>query len=151
MEIDRYFERHPASLHIFRWAHARQYLSTPSEHRGLCASLLALRAREAPQILYANTEAITDDSAFPVLCDLLRAGKTWAVNLGEARFSSLQCAELHRTILNSQVAFMYVERNFVGQDTVRLLKDAIRDRRRSIKAGEPAPWLLSHDLSLIHI
>lgn len=143
--VDEYLDAFPDARQTFRWAHARQRLAAGSEAESLTRALRALRARHAPQVLYANTEAASHPSAFSALCALLEAGHTWAVNVGEAHLTPEQCRRLQESVARSQVAFMFVERNFVGPRVVRELKDTIRERRRRVAPGEPAPWLLGPD------
>lgn len=98
-----------------------------------------MRSVGAPQILYANAEVVTQDDVFAELCALMEDGRVWAVNVGEAHFSDAQCDRLIEAVRRSNVAFMFVEENFVGRQVVRTLKDIIRDRRRDTTV---ARWLI---------
>ena len=134
MEWSEYTSMYEVS--VFHWAHAKTRISTD-----LCECLNLLKL-ENVQVLYVNTEEITKESCFDALCELLKVGTVWALNVGEASFSINQCRALHDTILKSNVAFMFLDAILVGKDTVRKFKDVIRDRRRNTVT---APWIISDD------
>lgn len=136
LSIDGYFEAYPEQLDVFQWSHAKHRLKSDTT---LCMVLQYLRSVNAPQILYANGSEVTRNPTFGELCSLLEDGNVWALNVGEAHFSGLQCDRLIESVRNSAVAFMFVEGNFVGNDVVRVLKDIIRDRRRH---STSARWLI---------
>jgi len=137
--LELYFRNHAHTLSVFYWAHARNRIS---KNISLETVLRFLRKQNAPQILYANSEEVTDPFAFKELCLLITKGDAWAINIGEARFTPSQCEQLVQRVRSSSIAFMFVESIFVGSHVVRALKDIIRERRRSTKK---ARWLISND------
>ena len=140
--VDEYAQVHDTC--VFRWSHARARLRSRDESEALDDALRWLIGHP-PQVLYANTPAVTSPGPFASLLSLLRLRRTWALNVGEARFSEAQCAELTQAVRESEVAFMFVDVAFVGGAVVRELKDVIRARRRSVRPGSPSPWTLSDD------
>ena len=135
MKICDYLELHPA---VWHWAHMRL--------RCQCTLADALKYicdnDTDVQIIYANDPAAATVPAFSYLLSVLRAGRVWAVNLGEVEFSASQCAALTLALRQSAVAFMFVDAVLVGDYYTRLWKNIIQERRRGTVA---ARWLLSDD------
>lgn len=137
MDIREYFARYGFS--IFHWAHIRSRCKCTLE-----AALNYINDNDSAdvQLLYANDPSLTAAKTFQALMHLLKRKPIWAINIGEAEFSTEQCDEITDMLRNSEVAFMFADAILVGSEYVRLWKDIIRERRRYTVE---ARWLLTND------
>ena len=137
MKIHEYFETYGCA--VLSWTHMKLRCVNES----LASVLLYVAANEIDvQILYANDCRVAKKEAFHHLLSVIQQRRVWAINLGEVEFSPEQCNSLTKALLNSAVAFMFVDAIFVGSGHVRVWKGIIRKRRQNTTT---ARWLLSND------
>jgi len=134
--MDEYFKR--TGYDVASWIHARNRLPSSTK----LTSFLQYIVDKPVQIAYLNVAAMNQPLNFKLLCDFIQQKNVWAINLGECEFNGWQCAELIRSVQQSNICFMFVDIIFVGMGTVSILKSIIRQHRQ--KKLSP-PWLLGEN------
>ena len=143
MDFHEYFEKYGFS--IIHWAHIRSRCKCTLEE---VMTYISQNDDVDLQVLYANDSSLTTTKTFQALVSLVNSKPVWAINVGEAEFSTSQCDEITSMLRNSNVAFMFADAILVGNDYVRVWKDIIRERRRNTLE---ARWLLGNDKTQNHI
>jgi hypothetical protein len=98
--------------------------------------------KNVKQVLYLQglLPLIQNDDAFAALLNLISfTPRLWALNLGELSFSPNQQADLLKSVQNSNIAFMFVDKlsgPTKGKFTQALLKNRTKDDNRL--------WLFEH-------